>query len=418
MFCMPQLSMATYRVVGLHSHLRKRVANSICAVNTLTSATVANSFCGAYHGFATEQACNVDPCPTYTWQAGSWGPCSSPCNTGFETRTVDCISSVGNVVVPTGCDPTVQPVSQQPCNTQACTGAHWASTAWGTCTQTCGGGTQTRTVNCEDVNNAVVPTTSCTCAEPPTQQTCSLVACDTYYWDPCSTFYPCTAQCNGGGAMVGVQYRDVFCKRASDNTVVDNSLCNPATMPTTALSVCNTQPCTNYNWMANANWGACTLQTNGLYQRTRSFHCHAKDGTTCANSLCTQNAGPQPISVLPCSPGTCGNANGCPTVDIGQVLTVCQPSDLTNCDPNSQCGEAANNVDLTVFSVGMTVATAEACFDTFISTMASPPDPSLVAEVKSKLQAGQKLCGVGGSTLSDASTLAPFAAVYLGWLLF
>jgi len=116
--------------------------------------------------------------------------------------------------------------------------------------------------------------------------------------------------------MVGIQYRDVFCIRQSDQAVVDNSLCT-GTPPTTALSVCNTQKCTTYNWMANANWGPCEMDATGKYSRNRSFHCHDASGALTTINNCQSFAGKMPIGILPCAPGVCSDANGCPLVQIG-----------------------------------------------------------------------------------------------------
>jgi len=193
--------------------------------------------------------------------------------------------------------------------------------------------------------------------------------------------------------MVGVQYRDVFCIRLSDGAVVDPNLC-PGPEPTTALSVCNTQPCTGYNWMANANWGVCGQGADGLWTRNRSFHCHAANGVVALYSDCTTNAGKLPVGVIPCAPGVCSDANGCPSVQIGSVLNYCNaiPHD---CTPGTSCAGAASDLDDAFSSLGTSATVAATCIDTYNAGLApaAQANPSLIAEVKARLGAGETVCG-------------------------
>jgi len=104
---------------------------------TCTNPSPANG--GADCVGSNTQSCNTQACPQPVnggWS--SWSACSQPCGGGIQTRTctnpspanggADCVGS-----------------NTQTCNTQACIGpvdGGW--TDWGTCSQSCGGGTQTR----------------------------------------------------------------------------------------------------------------------------------------------------------------------------------------------------------------------------------------------------------------------------------
>lgn len=241
--------------------------------------------------------------------------------------------------------------------------------------------------------NAPAVSTLCDAALlPPTQTSCNSQPCETYKWQACPTFLPCTAQCNGGGSMVGIQYRDVFCLRQSDKALADSSLCTDPS-PTTALSVCNTQACTTYNWMADANWGRCEADASGRYSRNRTFHCHTASGQAALNSDCTANAGKLPIARMPCSPGVCSDASGCPTVQMGAFLNFCA-NIPGSCLPYSSCLTASKDLDDSFASLGTTAAVAAQCVQTFNDAlaMADRHPQSLIDAVKLRLSAGKPSC--------------------------
>lgn len=249
----------------------------------------------------------------------------------------------------------------------------------------------------------------CSLPVPATSQLCNTDACVNYAWRACQTFYPCTAQCNGGGAMVGQQFRDVFCIRDTDDKAVDSALCDNSTKPNDLLSVCNTQPCTDFNWMADGNFGPCVLQPSGVYQRFRTFHCHAASGAVALRSECEANAGKLPISVLPCTPGTCASTNGCPVVDIADLFNQCyQLPMLTLCDPTSPCGKAAKQLEVQMSSLGFTstAAAAQQCVNVYVASLGTNEAPSadVLTYVLSKIN-------TAGATLCVPTTSGVFAIV-------
>ena len=216
--------------------------------------------------------------------------------------------------------------------------------------------------------------------------------------------------------MVGMQFRDVFCIRDSDKASVDVTLCDNATKPSTYLSICNTQPCSNYNWMADGNWGPCELQTNGLMQRKRTFHCHATDGAQATRQSCLDNAIPLPISVLPCTPGTCANVDGCPTAEIAEALNFCTYSTINACDTSTDCGKALSDLDASISSVGMEPAIARECVLSYELSLAvgERPDPLITEALTGRLVLGLKAC----SLFSGAT--GPVVSLLLAsmWVLF
>jgi hypothetical protein len=170
---------------------------------------------------------------TYAWISSGWGACSLSCGGGLQTQTVTCQFN-GDTVDASNCSG-VEPATSQACNVEACVGEQWVASGFGTCSKTCGGGTQTQTVTCQDSSGATVANSSCTDTEPVTSQACNTQACLTYNWVQ-SGFGACSATC-GGGAKT----QTVTCKDNLGNTVA-NSLCTGA-MPSN-VQACNTQACT------------------------------------------------------------------------------------------------------------------------------------------------------------------------------
>ena len=104
--------------------------------------------------------CEGVPVPS-VWTTSAWSSCSEACGPGTQTRTVACLT--GNCAG-------LEPVSSQSCNEGSCaTNGEWTSGSWGSCSVTCGGGTQTRSVTCEF--------TTCNGAEPDSAQACNTDAC-------------------------------------------------------------------------------------------------------------------------------------------------------------------------------------------------------------------------------------------------
>lgn len=214
--------------------------------------------------------------------------------------------------------------------------------------------------------------------------------------------------------MVGIQYRDVFCLRQSDKTVVDSSLCTDPS-PTTALSVCNTQPCTNFNWMANDNWGPCVIDASGLYSRNRTFHCHTATGQAALLSDCQANGGKMPIARIPCSPGVCSDANGCPLIQIGSFFNFCNEIP-GSCLPYTSCLTSSNELDDAFASLGTPAATAAQCVQSYNDGL-SPTDrkpQTLVDALKARLAAGLPSCQDG--ITSSASALSVGMALLVALL--
>ncbi|XP_037129892.1 A disintegrin and metalloproteinase with thrombospondin motifs 16 isoform X2 [Syngnathus acus] len=92
--------------------------------------------------------CNIQPCPA-SWSLGAWGACSQSCGGGEQTRQVQCVQksqTKDDILADSYCSQQ-SPVRRQPCSTQSCPPI-WTTSPWSQCSRKCGNGLRKRTVLC------------------------------------------------------------------------------------------------------------------------------------------------------------------------------------------------------------------------------------------------------------------------------
>ncbi|MED6245568.1 A disintegrin and metalloproteinase with thrombospondin motifs 6 [Ataeniobius toweri] len=149
----------------------------------------------------------------------------------------------------------------------------------------------------------------------------------------------CSATCAGGS-----QKQEVVCKRLDDNSVVQNSYCEPDSKPSENLRDCNTEPCPP-EWFIG-DWSECGQTCDGG-TRTRTVLCIRKIGPaeeeTLEDTFCLTH---RPIERESC------NNQSCPpkwvTLEWSECtpkcgpgfkhrIALCKSSDLTKTFPATHC---------------------------------------------------------------------------------
>ncbi|XP_041108240.1 A disintegrin and metalloproteinase with thrombospondin motifs 6-like [Polyodon spathula] len=153
----------------------------------------------------------------------------------------------------------------------------------------------------------------------------------------------CSATCAGGS-----QKQEVVCKRLDDNSVVQNSYCDPESKPPENQRACNTEPCPP-EWFIG-DWSECSKTCDGG-MRSRTVLCIRKIGPAEEESLDDSNClTHRPIEKEPC------NNQSCPpqwvALDWSECtpkcgpgfkhrIVLCKSSDLTKTFPPSHCPDVS-----------------------------------------------------------------------------
>ncbi|CAG0900002.1 unnamed protein product, partial [Darwinula stevensoni] len=183
----------------------------------------------------------------YSWRSNGYRPCSASCLGGVQESIIECVRTSDERVM----SPFLCPLSERPdsvtrtCNEHPCP-PRWSVSTFSPCSKPCGGGVQTRTVECvHEVTRGVrniltVDPSQCPQPPPPSKQSCNHVDCHPS-WIP-GEWSPCDAPCGGGK---GQRTRDVVCIHThalGHTTRVPEDKC-PKKRPASISRCRNRRPC-------------------------------------------------------------------------------------------------------------------------------------------------------------------------------
>lgn len=257
----------------------------------------------------------------YYWSHGSWSACSRECGSGYQSRLVFC--TIDNEAYPDYlCASLPRPQSNRTCNPHPCPQTRsWRTGEWNTCSVTCGGGSQVRTVECvsHDASGPrVVEDAVCAAYSeaPPTLQTCNMHQCAEYR---VSRWSQCSVTCGSGE-----QTRDVTCV-GSGGRMLEETACSTLLRPQ-SVRPCDMVACSRQISWHVGEWGLCS-RSCGSGSRERQVICSDQERNLYSVEQC--NAHPKPSTVERCNTQPCYSPQIVPSVQDPRghdnTQTVFQP---------------------------------------------------------------------------------------------
>ncbi|XP_075048304.1 papilin isoform X2 [Mixophyes fleayi] len=236
----------------------------------------------------------------YQWSYGSWSECSAECGGGYQSRLVFC--TIDNEAYPDFmCREKPAPPSNRTCSSQSCPQMKsWRVGEWGTCSATCGGGTQTRSVSCISyegrASQQTVNEAECTAftEKPSTQQVCNLRACARWNTGP---WTQCSNECGEG-----IQKRTVTC-RTDSGAIVQDIACMLQIKPPDS-QLCSGENCVQEIGWHIGEWGLCSKScNNGI--RKRQVICADNDRNFYEPETCESYEPEKPSVIESCNMQPC-----------------------------------------------------------------------------------------------------------------
>ncbi|XP_053716343.1 ADAMTS-like protein 1 isoform X1 [Synchiropus splendidus] len=281
----------------------------------------------------------------HRWRQTDFFPCSATCGGGYQLTSAECVDFRSRrVVLDQFCHYHPENIKPKPklqeCNLDPCPARdgykqimpydlyhplpRWESGPWTSCSASCGGGVQSRSVSCveEDVQGNIIPADEWKClyaTKTPIMQPCNSFTCP--HWQA-QEWSPCTVSCGQG-----LRYRVVLCL---DHRGLHAGGCNPTTKPHIKEECVVTTPCYKSReippeqkipawnkqameleereeptWIAG-QWEPCSKTCGtGVQQRTVSCQVLLSFSQALVDVPEDECEGVQPVSTRPCYQNSC-----------------------------------------------------------------------------------------------------------------
>nr|XP_033776500.1 ADAMTS-like protein 1 isoform X2 [Geotrypetes seraphini] len=245
----------------------------------------------------------VESVTDYRWSMDALMPCSASCgNKGLQLPQLKCLLGKTEVNVSHCIDKPKPVIQPRACNRRDCS-PRWMVTSWTPCTQSCGGGIQTRRVTCQKLTavGLSIPMSNEICAQiakhPVELQTCNRELCMEWV---ASSWGQCTGPCIG--TRLALQHRQVFCQ-SRDRTPVSSEQCSTLPRPISTQN-CWSEAC-SVQWRVTP-WTVCTATCGNYGFQSRRVECmHLRTNKPVQEHLCSWR--PRPTNWQRCNISPCEN---------------------------------------------------------------------------------------------------------------
>jgi len=236
---------------------------------------------------------------TYAWIPDAWSQCSNSCGGGQQTRAVQCMMNGKHGSPDVNCGPN-RPADNQSCyDIQGCSYT-WQPGEW-TDMSGCGQVVETRELTCLRGDGKTVPNDQCPAPAPDTSREVRDLRTCSYEWksDAWSAF---SSECKTGA----VSTRTVWCERSNGEKVTDDECSASGPKPAASQTEDRYGQC-GYSWKEKA-WGAWSSTCQTAATRTREVVCLRSNGDEVSDAMCGAAGAKPAISETGDQYGTCSYA--------------------------------------------------------------------------------------------------------------